>query len=623
MPGIAGYIDFRNDVDKDLLPLMISAITHDESYIVEKYEDPPLWIGRSDLPLFNPEPQPLLEDGLIVFFEGNLTNKEELGEFGSVEKRSNADITAQLFHRYDIGFVNKVKGHFITFIWDSRQKRLLIVNDRFGIYPLYYAKIEGDHFLFASELKALLHCRMIEKEINDQAILDFVKFHFLMGDETFFKSIFLLPYASILEYRRGVLKINQYWDIKFSPIRSGKSQAEYARELHRLIDQAVRRAIGTSHRKIGIMLSGGLDSRYIAAHIAKDQGEVHTFTFGESGFSDCKLAKRVSDKLGFEHHFIPLTSQFIAELSEKTIFLLEGMTPIYTGQNINAVPDLEREKIDLLLEASSGNTIFTTHPPGSLIQRTFFVFPLIKKFFARKLYNFLPKDELLVKVYEQLYEQLGPEEISLKHLFSKEYYNRIKNHLGKSLEKAVCKASKLHKIPCSLIDYVLFTERLIRWLVNARSSFRWKVETVDPFLDYDLIDFMCNIPFELKLRRFLVRKELEMYHPELSNIPIRGSLVDEILKTIAQRVRITKIFPRITYERNILNTYLRAEREFIQKLLLDGRTLARGIFNPETIKKVVHDHMSNKKDFGATIGAMVSLELWFRLFVDTASTSTQ
>lgn len=98
MPGIVGYIDFKNGVERDLLPLMVSAVTHDDSYIVETCEEPPSWIGRSDLPLFNPESQPVLYYGSLVFFEGDITNKEELTGFDSVEKRSNAEIIAQLFY---------------------------------------------------------------------------------------------------------------------------------------------------------------------------------------------------------------------------------------------------------------------------------------------------------------------------------------------------------------------------------------------------------------------------------------------------------------------------------------------------------------------------------------------
>ena len=616
MPGIVGYIDFNNDVERDLLPSMVSEITYDNKYIVETYEESPLWIGRSDLPLFNPESQPVLDDGSIVFFEGNITNKEELTGSNSVEKRSNAEIIVQLFHKYGTAFVNKVKGHFTTFVWDSKEKRFLIINDRFGRYPLYYAKIDEDHFFFASELKALLLCKMIKKEINNQAIADFIKFHFLMGNETFLKNIFLLPYASILEFRRGSLKIDQYWDIKFSPLKTNKSLGEYAEELHKLIEQAIKRALGKNHRRIGIMLSGGLDSRNIAMHVPQGEDNIHTFTFGEKGFKDVKLAKKVSNKLRLKHHFIPLTSNFIARLSEKTIFLLEGMTNIYTGWNINALPYIEKEKIDLLLEGSSGNTVFGTHPPGSFLKRTFFVLPLIKKFSTDKLYNSFPNDKPLGNVYDQLFNELGPEEIPLEELLSKKYYNKVKNLLGKSLKKAICKATKFHKLPINIIDYVYFTERLRRWLITARDSFRWKVETVDPFLDYDLVDFMCSIPSELKLRRFLCEEDLRKYHPELSHIPCTRSLSSEILKTIAKWVRITKIFHQLNYEDNILNTYLRAEKDFVEKILLSEKTLTRGIFNPETIKKVIRDHMSNKKNYSSTIGMVISLELWFRLFID-------
>jgi asparagine synthase (glutamine-hydrolysing) len=156
-----------------------------------------------------------------------------------------------------------------------------------------------------------------------------------------------------------------------------------------------------------------------------------------------------------------------------------------------------------------------------------------------------------------------------------------------------------------------------RWNINARLSFRSRIETVDPFFDYDLVDFACNIPSELRLRRSLVRKELKRHHPEQKHIPIEGGLMTDILRMLGQQIHITRIFPWLKHERNVMSAYLRAEKEFIEKILFDDRTLKRGIFDPEAIKRVVGDHMSNKKDYCNTIGMLVSIELWFRLFLDT------
>jgi len=615
MPGIVGYIDFENKVGKDLLSLMMSAITHHDNYVMETYEKSPLWIGRSDLPLFNPESQPCLKDDLVVFFEGNITNKDELAKSDILSQENNIEIFIRLFHKYGVNLVNKVKGHFTAFVWDTKKESLVIINDRFGRHPLYYARTKNQLF-FGSELKAFLPCKFIEKEINDQAIVDFMKFHFLIGDETFFKNIFLLPYASILEYQRDALSVNQYWDITFSAHRSNRSTTEYVNELHILTEQALKRAVDATNRKIGVMLSGGLDSRNIAVHVPKGQNEVHTFTFGQKEFKDVKAARETADRLGFKHHFIPVMSRFLADLSETTISLLDGMTWIYTAEDVYALSHVVKEKIDLLLEGSSGNLVFGSYPPGSLVRRALFILPLINRSKIAELYRSIPKNELAVKVCGDLCETLAPEELPLEELLSKDYYGKVERLLGKSLNEVVTKGCKSHRTPCELLDYVYFTVVVRRWNITAQLSFRWQVETVDPFLDYDLVDFMCKIPSELRLRRLLVRKELEMHHPEIRHIPITGNLASDIIRTVIQRSHITRILPQIKHEDNIRSTYLREEKEFIERILLDEKTLTRGIFNPETIRKVVRDHMSNKRDYTDTIGTLVSIELWFRLFID-------
>jgi asparagine synthetase B (glutamine-hydrolysing) len=265
------------------------------------------------------------------------------------------------------------------------------------------------------------------------------------------------------------------------------------------------------------MLSGGLDSRNIAVHIPRNRGDVHAFTFGQRGCKDVKLAEKVSSKLQFKHHYIELTSKFLPEFAEMTVYLLEGMTSVFTGWDIKAATRVKEEGVDILLEGSSGNAIFGANPYGTFVKRALLSLPLVQKLFTHELYYTFPDNELSSKVYEQLYDELGHEEYPLEKLLSKNYYMKVRDLVGKSLRKAVDEASKYNQFPTNIKDHVYLNELTRRWNITARDSFRSQVETVDPFLDYDLVDFICSVPIEFKIKRFICHRLLKMFYPALNS----------------------------------------------------------------------------------------------------------
>ena len=611
MPGIVGYVDFnfKSKSDKGkLLDDMLSAITYSDKHRTERYEKPPLWIGRSDLTIFNPEQQPVSDrdTATIVFFQGNIVNKEDFEH-----SASNGELVLQLYNEFGTNFVHKVKGQFTVAIWDTKTERLIIANDRFGRYPIYYTEIDTRKFVFGSEVKAILLHPEVNRAINDRAIIDFIRTMHLWGDETFFTDIQLLPYASILEFGRDYFDIRRYWEYMFVEDYGEQNVEEYRDKLHGLLKQAVTRAVADC-KNIGVTLSGGLDTRIIAAYIPRDRG-ITAFSFGEPRSYDIRYAKKMNDILGFEHHIIPLTSDCITKYGERVIYALDGTLYLLVGQEM-LFEELEREKeIELKVVGSCSSTLFGGFLDHKLVDGTYS---------EEELFEYLLDTHSIFKDEE------------LKDLLAADYYEEVKDLLRKSFKESFVRAKELHHLPANVIDYINFTERGRRWLsISAPLLSRLNTETVNIY-DYDLVDFMLTMPPELRLERRLCVAVLKYYYPELARITLQTTgctLYGGEFRRAAVvgfrfgYIKLKKMVEVVTSGKRSINYpeqpgnyghYLREQRGFVERILLDERTFSRGIFNPEQIKNIVRSHMSGRADNTSKIAVLISLELWFRMFVD-------
>ena len=104
-----------------------------------------------------------------------------------------------------------LRGMFAFVIWDKNTKELFGARDFFGIKPLYYS-LSGKSFLFGSEIKSFLPHPHFKKEMNEDALENYLTFQYSPCNETFFKNVFKLPAAHCFTYKDGNLKIERYWD---------------------------------------------------------------------------------------------------------------------------------------------------------------------------------------------------------------------------------------------------------------------------------------------------------------------------------------------------------------------------------------------------------------------------
>lgn len=212
------------------------------------------------------------EDGkLHIIYNGEIYNhadfRQGLEERGHTYRtHCDTETILHLYEEHGTRMVEHLRGMFAFAIWDERREELFIARDRLGVKPLYYVHRDDGSLFFASEIKALLKARAVRGEINYRAITDYLANHATSGEETLFNGVKRLLPGHTLLWRDGQIKIERYWDVRFTPEDEGtrKSDADYIAEWRELFRESVRLRL-MADVPLGMFLSGGIDSSAIAA----------------------------------------------------------------------------------------------------------------------------------------------------------------------------------------------------------------------------------------------------------------------------------------------------------------------------------------------------------------------
>jgi len=220
MCGIAGKLnnDRNKQVEAGIVRAMCQTIVHRGPDDEGIYVDGPVGLGMRRLSIIDIAGghQPISnEDGTVwVVFNGEIYNYRELRP--NLEARGHRFVTnsdtetiVHLYEEYGPDFVHHLRGMFAIALWDKARETLLLVRDRLGIKPLYYAAL-SDRLVFGSELKALL-ADGVSREIDRQALNDYLAYNYVPGPRTIFSAVKKLQPGHRLIARRGHVTVESYW----------------------------------------------------------------------------------------------------------------------------------------------------------------------------------------------------------------------------------------------------------------------------------------------------------------------------------------------------------------------------------------------------------------------------
>ncbi|TDX52695.1 asparagine synthase (glutamine-hydrolyzing) [Orenia marismortui] len=455
-------------------------------------------------------------DRYVMVYNGELYNTEDLRkelkqEGHSFEGHSDTEVLLTAYIAWGSECVKKLNGIYAFAIWDSTRERLFLARDRIGVKPLFYTQ-QDNGFLFASELKGLLVHPEVEAEIDEEGLAEV----FAVGPgrtpgHGVIKGVKeLKPGYSMVVNRYGI-KEEQYWELE-SKSHQDDLETTITRVRDLFVDTVERQLV--SDVPICTLLSGGLDSSAITsiasrAFMREGKGRIDTYSVDYEGNEDYFEAnefqpapddlwiKKMSDYADTNHHYIRLKNDKLVESLREGVY----------ARDLPGMADID---VSLYLFCKEIKKNFTVGVSGECADEIFGGYPWYHSQEALKANTFpwSRKLEERVKILSgDLINRINPQEYMEERYL--QALSEVPTLKGENAEDA-----RMREI---------FYLNLTRWMPTLldrkdRMSMYTGLEVRVPFCDHRLVEYVWNIPWEMKnvggKRKGILREALKGVLPE-------------------------------------------------------------------------------------------------------------
>lgn len=369
MPGIAGIISPGSPQERDsVLRQMVQSMLHEPFYKAGVQSDAGLnvaagWVARAGsfadgMPLWN-----RTRDVCLIFAGEDFQDDFELRRLSSRtggESGAGAEYLIQLYEELGEAFFARLNGWFAGLVIDLRLGKVMLFNDRYGLHRIYYSDHESG-FYFASEAKALLKVLPQHRRLNEESLGEYFSCGCPLRGRTLFTGVSMLPPGSVWTFTPGKKPARgSYFDMgewrRAERLGVEESYQRLRETFARIVPRYLR-----GREKVGVSLTGGVDSRMFMAWSDARQGTLPCYTFGgmfrES--IDVKVARRIAGICGQPHQVLTVGDEYLRQfpkLVEETVYLTDGaMDP--TGTPDLYVNRLAREIAPVRLTGNYGGEI--------------------------------------------------------------------------------------------------------------------------------------------------------------------------------------------------------------------------------------------------------------------------
>jgi asparagine synthase (glutamine-hydrolysing) len=372
MPGITGIIRKHpyDGIEEDL-KAMIDVMCHEKFYRSGQYinKDVGVYVGWTCHQHSFADCMPLVSEGKdsILIFQGeNYVDQETLSalpHLGDGIDGSSARYLLKMYEEMGSDFLRQLNGWFCGILVDLRDRKVTLFNDRYGMSRVYIHE-EHDAFLFSSEAKSLLRIRPSLRLIRPDAVAQYLRYNCVIGGQTLFKDISLLPNGSSWVFGGGVLRKKQRY---FDPTDWERQPTLPLEEFYEKFAETVTKVIPRyikGPQKAALALTGGLDTRLIETVLRPTNRLRSCYTFGGPwGDSfDIIKARQIAAMCGQFHETIKLDETFFddfPDLARRSVYLSDGTHDAFGAHDVYLNP-LARQIAPVRLTGKFGSEVVKT-----------------------------------------------------------------------------------------------------------------------------------------------------------------------------------------------------------------------------------------------------------------------
>ena len=585
MCGIAGEVRFDGTApDAAVMTRMLARLARRGPDAEGQHAEGPVRLGHrrlSIIDLSERSRQPMIDtaSGIAIVFNGTIYNYPELraqliDRGHGFHSDGDTEVILRAYLEWGAACVDRLHGMFAFAIWN--RESLFLARDRLGIKPLYYSENQG-RFRFASTPQALLAGGGVDTGIDAVALHHLFTLHAVVpAPRTLYNGIRkLAPGTTLTVNLRGELAHHRYWSLRAQRPAVTRSPAEWTEAIHESLRQAVKKRIEIADVKVGVLLSGGLDSSLLVALLA-EQGvpDLMTFSVGfedqpEERGNEFEYSDPVAAMYGTRHHkFLIPNSEVLHRLPEA----VDAMSEPMFAQDAVAFYLLSEQVSKTVKVVQSGqgaDEVFggyfwypkmVAESTGSALDR------FRRHYFDRDHDEFL---EMAMPAYHGFDYTAETVAAHLAEPFADEFIDQV----------------------LRMDTTMLITDDPVKRVDNMTMA--WGLEARVPFLDHQLVELAASMPPELKL----------------------GSEGKHVLKTIARgRVPDAVIDRKKGYFPMPALKFVRGDfLSFMQDILNSQACRERGLYQRAYVNKLLDaPEQHHTRIQGSKLWHLALLEYWLQ-----------
>jgi len=612
-----------------VLNAMASSMNHG-SYVSDVFLGGGLGLGRMYFDFIREDAQPIWnEDGTrCIVMVGDIFDYEdrrrELVDGGHKfrYRKNDAEFVLHGLEEWGRDLILELNGVFNFVIFDAETGTFTVVNDRYGMKPLYYYHDEP-FFIFASEVKAIIRDGKVPKEIDWDGWHDIFSYGYLIGNKTVFRNIHSLHNAAILTLDADGISSDKYWRYDQVEVDHESSERDLVDEGVRLFRQAVERQTRNLEKCV-VPLSAGYDSRGIACAIKKfTDVDLETFTYRACD-EDVIFAREIADLLNVDNHYFPRPRDIVEKYLVDMVYLNDGMRILIPPPPTTMM---------LLQYARERSKVPEIHLMGlaAIILR------------GRSPEKDILKDIMDDRKFTMILDKKMRRAVKVDIFF----HNSIREKLRPTLKSLFEEIGQIEKRENRMMIFNMRNNQKNSMSRYATNMLSVATNCYFPYLDNDFFEYSLSVPPMMKHNKGIMSKIFKILFNHSTIIPLHFKILKKMcphvmkisstrypvfsrfyLSTLArsknQKKRILQLFllhiKNYIVERSawnqikLTNEQVRRELKYMIDLL-KSLEIPPFINREKVLEKIKH-YLKNNKDPSRLIIPILEFCIWYNLFIN-------